>query len=344
MTGPACFEADREFVEPTTAEKIEATEFYAERGFPVLLLSPDKKLPIIRAAHPEGYGCKGECGQDGHGAYDATTELGTLRRWWKKYPHAAVGIGTGVSCEVLDLDVKDGLDAGALIDSYADEHGYAWGDMADEATQVAVGSPSGGIHLYVQPCGGKTRANLLKREVDREKTGIDYRGYGGLAVAPPSWSAKRQRRYLWAGEDYNRELPSCPDWLAEIARGPIKPRTDTVLPREVTVDVLDGDTTPYAKAVLSGACETIAAAVDGTRNPTLNGLAYRVGRFVAGGEIRWKFAEDCVVTAATRCGYAEARARQIVLSAFGAAKDDPARTPPSTKRRGVDDLLGVSVR
>src|SRR6185437_10856306 len=52
---------------------------------------------------------------------------------------------------------------------------------------AAVRTPSGGAHLYFP--GTTQRCGSLPASA------IDFRGTGGSAVAPPSWSATRKRRY-----------------------------------------------------------------------------------------------------------------------------------------------------
>jgi Bifunctional DNA primase/polymerase, N-terminal len=66
---------------PSPGELRGAALEYAARGVPVLPLSG--KLPRIPAAHTPGdplYGqCKGQCGREGHGVHDATTDPDQVR-------------------------------------------------------------------------------------------------------------------------------------------------------------------------------------------------------------------------------------------------------------------------
>ena len=79
---------------------------YAQRGIPVLPLHG--KLPRIPAAHTPGdprYGqCKGQCGREGHGVHDATTEPDQVREWWRRWSHDNIGLRTGVRFDVIDVD------------------------------------------------------------------------------------------------------------------------------------------------------------------------------------------------------------------------------------------------
>jgi hypothetical protein len=79
---------------------------YAARGVPVLPLRG--KLPRIPAAHGSSdplYGqCKGDCGRQGHGVHDASTDLEQVCDWWDRWPHATIGLRTGVAFDVIDVD------------------------------------------------------------------------------------------------------------------------------------------------------------------------------------------------------------------------------------------------
>ncbi len=126
---------------------------YAGRGWPVFPCCPDNpactkpkchecKAPAIPSAHPAASACKGECGRDGHGFHDATTDPGRIRAWWRRWPRANVAIATGApGPDVLDVDRK------------ADGDGFAaFGRLrrAGMLTGAAmlVRTRSGGVHLY----------------------------------------------------------------------------------------------------------------------------------------------------------------------------------------------------
>jgi hypothetical protein len=65
---------------------------YAARGFLVFPVAPRSKVPLIPAR------------QGGKGLHDATTSQRTIRRWWRACPDANVGLRTGVTFDVVDLD------------------------------------------------------------------------------------------------------------------------------------------------------------------------------------------------------------------------------------------------
>lgn len=148
-----------------------AARWYARCGVPVFPLVPAQKKPIIRAVHPSGHPCKGECGRLGHGLYDATTNLDQVGAWWQQWPQANIGTPTGITFDVFDVDGPVGVTA--LTDN--------------DLTLTNIGVPiighaitprGGGHHLFVEPTGRGNGTKILP--------GIDYRGAGGYVVLAPS--------------------------------------------------------------------------------------------------------------------------------------------------------------
>lgn len=110
-----------------------------------------------------------------HGLTDATTDEGQIRRWWQAWPEANIGIRTGAGSGIFVLDAE----ASALdtIEEWQQEHGLF-------PTTPMVRTGGGGLHVYfAHPGVGriKTAAGQLVTGI-----GIDTRGDGGYAVAPPS--------------------------------------------------------------------------------------------------------------------------------------------------------------
>ena len=157
----------------------------AARGWPVFPLRAGGKVPAIRAAHAPGSPCRGECGREGHGFHDATTDPDRITAWWRIWPRANYGIATGpAGLVVVDLDTGKGAPpARVLPDQDPGEPTPAWvrdgtGVLAwaahrdhttvpDKAALaladidegpgagLAVRTPSGGLHLYfIAPDGG----------------------------------------------------------------------------------------------------------------------------------------------------------------------------------------------
>lgn len=130
----------------------------------------------------------------------ATTDEATVRRWWRTWPTADIGIATGGGLLVLDIDPRNGGDT-----SLADlEHRHG---LVPDTPRTCTGG--GGLHIYFAIDQAiRNRAGLAP--------GIDLRGDGGFVVAPPSLHASG-RRYAWelgAGPD-DVPLAAAPEWLLE---------------------------------------------------------------------------------------------------------------------------------
>lgn len=162
---------------------LEAAERYARRGWPVFPCAPSKKVPMT----PRGF-------------YDATTDLGEVRRFWERSPAANVGVRTGAESGlvVLDVDGEEGFDSLTdLVMRYG-----------EPPTTASVKTPSGGSHFYFRHPGGvvPNSAGLLGR-------GLDVRGDGGYVLAPPSVvsvSRLGDRRYE---PDDQVPIQPLPPWL-----------------------------------------------------------------------------------------------------------------------------------
>lgn len=132
----------------------------AAAGVPVFPVAPRDKVPLIR---------------HGRGFRDATTDLGQVEAWWRRFPQANIGVPTGAASGlvVVDVDVHG-------------TNGYDALNRADQAGLIAgweflVRSPTGGLHLYYPAA-----EDGQQRSWQAGNAGIDFRGDGGYIVAPPS--------------------------------------------------------------------------------------------------------------------------------------------------------------
>ena len=87
---------------------LDRAQKYAAVGWPVFPLAPGTKKPLIKSAHPPNHPCKGECGNLGHGLYDATLDPELIENWWGTDGEAGANIGlrAGVKWWVPDIDAK----------------------------------------------------------------------------------------------------------------------------------------------------------------------------------------------------------------------------------------------
>lgn len=125
------------------------------------------------------------------GFYAATTDARTIKRWWRKWPNALIGMPTGKpsGIAVLDLDVKNG------------KNGYAAVPDWETRSHVIAKTVSGGAHLYFDA------ADAPHSTIDAIALGVDTRGTGGYVIVPPSPG------YSWRN---GSDLSSLPPWPADL--------------------------------------------------------------------------------------------------------------------------------
>ncbi|WP_326583337.1 bifunctional DNA primase/polymerase [Streptomyces sp. NBC_00481] len=148
-------------------------------GFEVIPLSV-RKLPAIRSPHDKGHGCKGECGQLGHGIHDASSDPDRIHAMFAATRHAT---GYGIACGRaphhligLDLDRKNGVDGVWELRKLAAKHGIA------VPRTVIIRTPSGGFHAWwTGPADVK-----VPNRAGHVAPGVDVRGAGGYLVGPGS--------------------------------------------------------------------------------------------------------------------------------------------------------------
>jgi hypothetical protein len=166
-----------------------AALYYARRSWPVFPCGAGRKLPAIANPHPKGSdeyaNCKGECGLDGHGFYDATTDEDTIRRWWGRNPNYNIGIPTGETFDVVDIDGHTGM--ASLLDWCRETN-----TTTDQLFTPRLGSVltprRPGTHIYTTPTGAGNKAGI--------RPGIDFRSVGGYVLCPPSRT--EHGMYVWA--------------------------------------------------------------------------------------------------------------------------------------------------
>jgi Bifunctional DNA primase/polymerase, N-terminal len=193
---------------PAVHESLRATDTltaaleYAARGWLVIPLhSPAKG----------GCSCgRADCASVGkhprtpHGLKDASREPPTIRTWRAQWPDANIGIVTGPKSEVFVLDLDPGKGGAESLR----ELERRFGPLPDTYT---VQTGGGGRHFYFAwPQGGDVR-----NSESRIAPGLDIRGDGGIAAAPPSLHASG-RRYEVAESAI--QPVCCPGWLLYFIR------------------------------------------------------------------------------------------------------------------------------
>jgi len=133
---------------------------YAAAGHPVFPLVPGRKEPLT-----------------GRGFHDATTALVTVEAWWERWPDANIGGRCGVTCDVLDVDVKVTTDGEPVKDGRPAMHRLNAAGVLAGAFGVAT-TRHGGVHLFY-PVSGSTVRHL-------DRFALDFQAGGSYVVLPPS--------------------------------------------------------------------------------------------------------------------------------------------------------------
>jgi hypothetical protein len=255
------------------------------------------KHPRLKPAHRKGdalYGkCFGKCGKEGHGLYDATTDLDTIARWDAAGLWGGIGKpahGSGVA--VLDVDPKNGGD-----ESFEKLHTFVLdrtgADLMDTLIQN-TGRHKGrrGMHLeFAAPEGGVS--SKARTPFGADMPGLDTRGIGGYTVVWPTLHISGvEYEYL----DWTREPAPWPAIMTALMNPP------KVAPPKVAPLRERGTSPRYAESALDKELEIVRSAKEGTRNDTLNAAAFNLGQLVGAGQLSEHVVRDELLSAAVSAG------------------------------------------
>ncbi|MFF3859187.1 bifunctional DNA primase/polymerase [Streptomyces sp. NPDC002209] len=271
----------------------------AAAGWPVFPLRPGDKRPALHGE--DQCTLTGPC-TGGHVKWEqrATTDRAAIIRCWTHKPYN-VGIATGpAGLLVVDLDKpktnskSDAPDGAATLRALCERAGQAI------PTTYRVRTPSGGQHLYFTAPAGLRLGNTAGRLGPL----IDTRAHGGYAVAPGSTT--RAGMYEVIDPAPLAELPA---WIPSLLEPP-KPTMVTPL----RLPAVSGSLT--ANAALERECDVVRAAPPKQANNTLNRCAFKVGRFVAWGDIPRHEVEQAFQAAGEERGLTAAECRATIRSAL----------------------------
>ncbi|MCX4590877.1 bifunctional DNA primase/polymerase [Streptomyces sp. NBC_01549] len=271
----------------------------AERGWHVFPLFPATKRPAL---HGEASCSRAGACVDGHRKWEqrATTDPDRIRATWTHAPFN-VGIATGPSgLLVVDLDMPkphsnaDTPDGAATFGALCERTGHAVPDTYRTRTA------SGGSHLYFTAPTGVRLANTAGTVAPL----VDTRAWGGYVVAAGSITPAGPYKAI-----SGPVTASLPAWLLSILKpAPVRPTGPLRLP------AVNGSRA--ALAALERECAVVSAAPESKRNITLNRCAFKVGRFVAWGDIARHVVEDAFQAAGEAHGLPAAECRATIRSAL----------------------------
>jgi hypothetical protein len=301
---------------PTDLRRLaEVAARYADHGWPV--------LPLHTVHASSGCSCRDrDCGSPGkhprtrRGLLNATTDPDQVRQWWSRWPTANIGVATGTAAGLLVVDVDLPHGPASLVRLEA-QHG-----PLPPTCEQRTGS--GGRQLLFAHPGGQV-GNRTALE-----PGIDVRGDGGYVVVPPSLHATGER-YRWVGRLPPAEPPA---WLvAHIDRTRVRPRSGMADSRAAAAanpprDQSHHGLRRYAAAALQQELSTLAAAVEGTRNATLNRAAFSLGQLVAVGVLDREHVTAELERVAEGIGLGPSEARRTIASGLTAGLEQPRHLPP----------------
>lgn len=158
---------------------------YSKRGFSVIPIGENKK-PLI--------------GWKKYQTEKATEEQ--IRKWFKKFPEANVGIVTGVISGIVVVDVEAG------------------GSTEGLSGTVIANTGGGGWHFYFKHPGFEIKNST---KIIRDLT--DIRGDGGYVVAPPS-RHKSGKNYEWSVSPDIADFAELPAWILEKTKKPTQKKID----------------------------------------------------------------------------------------------------------------------
>ena len=289
---------------------------YARHGIPVLPVhTPD---PSGGCSCDQGVRCDrpGKHPRLRHGLTDATTDPRLIDVWWSRWPEANVGLRTGITMDVADIDSAEGW------------HGltHLLGGELPPGPRVRTGG--GGWHLWFRPMGFGNRVGLLP--------GLDWRGVGGYVVAPPSRHV-RGGDYRWVRRPGD-PLPVGPAALRDLIEGP-PPPAHPASTRWATAQRVIAHPDRYAEAALTAEFERVASAPVGTRNDTLNRAAFALGRLVGAGLLDQGDVVRELDAAARRCGLGRSEIRRTIRSGLTAGRRSPI-DPAAGGRSPIEPAAG----
>jgi Bifunctional DNA primase/polymerase, N-terminal len=270
----------------------------AERGWHVFPCVAGGKRPVL----------------SGNWQDHATIEAIRIRTWWSRAAYN-IGIACGPSgLVVIDLDVPHrigeispagGRSAVSGADGLAalcDQHGQPY-----PLPTYAVGTPSGGCHLYYA-----APSSAVRNSAGRLGPHIDVRADGGYVIGDGSRIGER----AYIARDERTPVP-LPAWIA----GLLTERP----PAAASLPVPRGSVraTAYAMAALRDETRMVAAARPGTRNDTLNRAAFSLGQLVAAGLLPPLAVASALADAAERTGLPADEARRTIGSGLAAGARRP---------------------
>lgn len=263
--------------------------------------------------------------------WGATTDPAELRKMFRQWPAAGVGIATGPASGifVIDVDTTEGhdVDGFASLAALEAEHGTL-------PATVTAESPSGGRHLYFRwPADGEP----IGTHAGKVAPGVDQRGAGGMVAAPPTRKPGGAEAYRWITPPGRVAVADAPDWLLALCRRPVAADGLGARARASGPRIDTGRATAWAQAGLAGEMAKLFAAPVGKRNHQLNASAFALGQIVGGGALDHDDVRARLIGAAANIGLDAAETGATVASGMTAGMAEPRHPPEERASRARPD-------
>ena len=282
---------------------------YAAAGIPVMPLHTPRPGNVCSCRAGAECSSPGKHPRLRHGLQETTTNPAMIRAWWRRWPDANIGLATGAVLDVCDVDTSPGLSA--VLD--------VLGVIRPAGPLVRTGH---GWHLWFAASDLPSRIGMLP--------GVDWRGLGGSAVAPPSRHVSGQRYRFQQPWTTGPVLPACPEPLRRLVLPPVPERVGTS--PAAGISHLDR----YAQAALDGELQRIRGAprpvvrhgqrlAGGGRNNAVHLAAFRLGQLAARGGIDQAAVWAQLIDTAVDVGLSTGEARRTIASGWRAGLRRPRR-------------------
>lgn len=179
-----------EQVQSSAGHNLVAALELADLGWNVFPLRPGTKVPLLPRAHEAGVTCRGECSQDGHGAWDGTTDPDRIITWWTRVPNAGIGANLGDDRVAFDIDLQHG---GQVLEAFPPTRTH-WS-----------GRNNGNRHLIYKFAPGSLAAEIKPKTAALGR-GLDIKiGRGSYIVVPPTLHEATRQPYHVGPENGQEE-------------------------------------------------------------------------------------------------------------------------------------------
>lgn len=257
---------------------------YAQRGWAVFPLADGRKEPRFSGAYRR-----------------ATTDVAQIKRWWRQFPAANIGLATGATSGIWVLDVDGPEGEASFVQLVKDQA---------QLPETAIVKTTKGWHLYWKL---GEQPDPMRRIGSRP--GLDVIGGNGYLLAPPSVHPSGML-YAWC--DPSVQLAESPRWLLQA----LLSRPEPVR----AARYFAGWRGPgYVSGVTRRAVRDVLEAPSGTRNVQLfRAAVWALGVAEGLGESAGAV-EDELRAAAQAVGLTEIEIRRTLQSARIRARTNPRR-------------------